>query len=151
MFVLKFMLGGRKMIKITKEDFNVEEEIKKMLEKNKSIGGVVTFVGVVRNVGIKDGEEKVVEKLEFECYEKMAIKKLEEIKEEAMKKYDIIDAIIIHRMGTLKVGEKIVLIAVGAKHRKDAFLACEYLINELKKVVPIWKKEYAKDGSYWVE
>ncbi|EHP88841.1 molybdenum cofactor biosynthesis protein MoaE [Methanotorris formicicus] len=139
------------MIKITKEDFNVEEEVKKLVEKHKSIGGVVTFVGIVRNVGIKDGEEKEVEKLEFECYEKMAIKKLEEIREEAMKRYNIIDAIIIHRIGTLEVGEKIVLISVGAKHRKDAFLACEYLIDELKKVVPIWKKEFAKDGSYWVE
>ncbi|MDK2790711.1 MAG: molybdopterin synthase catalytic subunit [Methanothermococcus sp.] len=139
------------MIEVTRENFSVDEEIKKMLDKHKDIGGIVSFVGVVRNVGYYKGEEKEVEKLEFECYEEMAKKKLDELKKSALDKYSIIDVTLIHRIGELKVGDRVVLILVGAKHRKDAFLACEYLIDELKKVVPIWKKEYAKDGSYWVE
>jgi molybdopterin synthase catalytic subunit len=81
----------------------------------------------------------------------MASKKLEELKNRAIEKFNIIDATLIHRIGTLKVGDNIVLIVVGAKHRKEALLACEYLIDSLKEEVPIWKKEFSKDGSYWVE
>ncbi|ABR54456.1 molybdopterin biosynthesis MoaE protein [Methanococcus vannielii SB] len=139
------------MIRVSNEDFNIDIETKALLEKYPNIGGIVNFVGVVRNVGYDKGIEKNAEYLEFECYDKMAEKKLEELKNKAIEQFGIIDATLIHRIGKLSVGENIVLIIVCAKHRKEAFLACEYLINNLKKEVPIWKKEFSKDGSYWVE
>ncbi|MBA2850362.1 molybdopterin synthase catalytic subunit [Methanococcus maripaludis] len=139
------------MIRVSNEDFNVDVETKALLKEHPEMGGLVNFVGVVRNVGYDKGVEKEAEFIEFECYEQMASKKLEELKNRAIEKFNIIDATLIHRIGTLKVGENIVLIVVGAKHRKEAFLACEYLIDSLKEEVPIWKKEFSKDGSYWVE
>ncbi|MBP2144070.1 molybdopterin synthase catalytic subunit [Methanococcus voltae] len=139
------------MIRVSEENFNTDLEVKKMLEKHPDIGGLVNFIGVVRNVGYKDGDEKEVNKLDFEGYVPMATKKLEELANRAMEQFNIIDVTMIHRIGTLKVGENIVLIVVGASHRKEAFLACEFLIDKLKEEVPIWKKEFAKDGSYWVE
>ncbi|ABO34672.1 molybdopterin synthase subunit MoaE [Methanococcus maripaludis C5] len=139
------------MIRVSNEDFNVDVETKALLKEHPEIGGLVNFVGVVRNVGYDKGVEKEAEFIEFECYEQMASKKLEELKNRAIEKFNIINATLIHRIGTLNVGENIVLIVVGAKHRKEAFLACEYLIDSLKEEVPIWKKEFSKDGSYWVE
>lgn len=139
------------MIRVSEEDFNIEFETKELLKKHPEIGGIVTFVGVVRNVGYDKNVEKEAEYLEFECYEKMAEKKLEELKNRAVSEFNIVDATLIHRIGKLKISDNIVLIVVGAKHRKEAFLACEYLIDNLKKEIPIWKKEFSKDGSYWVE
>jgi len=102
--------------------------------KKPEIGAIVTFLGVVR-------EEGGIKGLEVEVYREMAEEELEKLEREALEKFDIEVVEIVHREGSLKVGENIVVILVGAKHRKDAFRACEYLINELKERVPIWKKE----------
>ena len=117
---------------IAREDFSIDALVRKM--KKPEIGAIVTFLGVVRGEGGIKG-------LEVEVYREMAEEELEKLEREALEKFDIEVVEIVHREGSLKVGENIVVILVGAKHRKDAFRACEYLINELKERVPIWKKE----------
>ena len=117
---------------IAREDFSIDALVRKM--KKPEIGAIVTFLGVVR-------EEGGIKGLEVEVYREMAEEELEKLEREALEKFDIEVVEIVHRESSLKVGENIVVILVGAKHRKDAFRACEYLINELKERVPIWKKE----------
>jgi molybdopterin synthase catalytic subunit len=134
-------------IKIQKEDFSLEEEIDKVKASSKRIGGIVTFLGTARDFS----RGKEIKKLVFEHYEDMAILKLKELREKALDKFDIIEASIVHRTGEIGIGENIVLIVVAAEHRRDAFSACAWLIDELKKVVPIWKKEITVDGEIWVE
>ncbi len=117
---------------IARDDFSIDELIRKM--KKPEIGAIVTFLGVVR-------EEGEIKGVEVEVYREMAEEELKKLKRDALEKFDIEAVEIVHREGSLKVGENIVVILVGAKHRKDAFRACEYLIDELKKKVPIWKKD----------
>lgn len=112
-----------------------------------SDGAVVTFEGVVRN---HSGGRKTLY-LEYEAYTPMAIRKMEEIGTEAKEKFDINSVGIIHRTGRLEIGEASVAIVVTAAHRRPAFEACHYLIDRLKQVVPVWKKEYFEDGAIWVE
>jgi len=117
---------------IAKEDFSIDELVRKM--KKPEIGAIVTFLRVVRR-------EEGIKGMNVEVYEKMAVDELEKLEREVREKFEIEAVEIVHREGSLKVGENIVVILVGAKHRKEAFRACEYLIDELKERVPIWKKE----------
>ena len=117
---------------ITAEDFSIDALVAKM--KRPEIGGIVMFLGTVRS-------DAGITALNVEIYTEMAMEELEKLKREAHEKFEIEAVEIVHRNGELNVGENIVAILVGAKHRKDAFRACEYLIDELKKRVPIWKKE----------
>jgi molybdopterin synthase catalytic subunit len=135
------------MISVQKEDFKIAEQIERVKSASKKIGGIVTFLGTARDFTEGTGE---VEKLEFEHYSGMAEKKLAELRKAAMEKFDIIETSIIHRYGEIPAGENIVLIVVGAMHRADAFSACRFLIDELKQIVPIWKKEHTKSGEVWV-
>jgi molybdopterin synthase catalytic subunit len=118
---------------ITNEDFSIDELARKM--KKPEIGAIVTFLGTVR-------ADKEMKGLTIEVYRAMAVDELEKLEREAREKFAIEAVEIVHREGALNVGENIVAILVGAKHRTDAFRACEYLIDELKKRVPIWKQEY---------
>lgn len=136
-----------KNIRILEEDFSVEAEIEKIRAASKRIGGIVTFLGTARDFS----EGKEVKKLVFEHYQDMAIKKLKELREKAFEKFDLIEVSILHRTGEIEIGENIVLIVVAAEHRKDAFSACMWLIDELKKAVPIWKKEITTEDEIWVE
>lgn len=111
-----------------------------------SQGGLVTFTGAVRD----HSHGKAVTKLEYEAYGPMAEKKLAQIGAEAAEKWPGTRVAVVHRVGTLAPGELAVVIAVSAPHRKEAFRACEYVIDRLKEDVPIWKKEYASDGQVWV-
>ncbi len=138
-------LVGR--IRIQKEAFSVDQEVERLKKSSSSIGGIVTFVGTTRDCS---GHRKV-SKLEFEHYPGMAEKKLTEIRESAIREHGAIDLTIIHRVGTIPVGENIVLIAVAAGHRDEAFKACRFCIDELKRITPIWKKETTSDGDVWVE
>ncbi len=110
-------------------------------------GAVVTFEGVVRNHS--NGRKTLY--LEYEAYGTMAVRKMEEIGAEAKEKFRINSVGIIHRTGRLEIGETSVAIVVTAAHRRPAFEACQYLIDRLKQVVPVWKKEYFEDGEVWVE
>lgn len=135
------------MARIQKEDFDTAGEIRRLTANDYRVGGIVTFTGVAR--GRSRGEDIV--RLEFECYPEMAEKELNRLEVDARVKFDILNCIIIHRIGEIPAGENIVLIAVTSAHRAHAFDACEWLIDELKKRAPIWKKEYAHSGAWWVE
>jgi len=133
------------MIRVTRNDFSVDEELSRI--KTPSVGGIVTFVGVVR----AESEGQRVDSMEIEVYPEMAEKQLQIIRGEAIKKFGVEEILIVHRYGNLMVGDNIVLIAVSAGHRDTSFDACRYVIDELKKRVPIWKRERTPTGACWVE
>ena len=109
-------------------------------------GGISCFVGTVRNQ--TNGDE--VTELFFEAYDQMAIAEMEKIRLEAINKWGLHKAVMIHAVGKKKIGEPVVFVGVAASHRKEAFPACQFLIDELKKSVPIWKKEFFNKKSNWV-
>ena len=110
-------------------------------------GAVAIFEGIVRN----HARGKAVRYLEYHAYESMALKKLEEIGTQAKREFAIRDIGILHRLGRLDHRECSVGIVVVAAHRGPAFDACRFAIDTLKKIVPIWKKEYYEDGEVWIE
>jgi molybdopterin converting factor subunit 1 len=110
-------------------------------------GAVVIFEGMVRN----HSRGRATLYLEYEAYEPMAIRKMEELGCEAKQKFAIDGMGIIHRLGRLEIGETSVAIIATAEHRRAAFEACQYAIDRLKQIVPIWKKEYFADGAVWAE
>ena len=109
-------------------------------------GGVDVFIGTVRDTT----KGKAVLRLEFEAYEKMALREMRKIAEQAFKRWPVQVVAIHHRTGVLQVGEVAVVIAVSAAHRDAAFEACRFAIDTLKQTVPIWKKEVFADGEIWV-
>lgn len=139
--------AGSPMVRIQKEDFSVDEEINRVKAVSGDVGGIVVFLGTGR--GTSRG--RTISKLDFEHYPGMAENKLNEIREKALKDFDIIEVNIVHRISEISIGENIVLIVVGAAHRADAFKACKWCIDELKRITPIWKKETTPDGEIWVD
>jgi molybdopterin synthase catalytic subunit len=133
------------MIKVQLEDFNINELATQL--KSRENGCLVTFLGTVRN----HAQGKEVTCMTLEIYPEMAVSQLQAIRIEALDKFGVNGVTVVHRYGDLKVGENIVFIGVSAGHRAEAFEACSYIIDELKQRVPIWKKEYTPDGTYWVE
>jgi molybdopterin synthase catalytic subunit len=131
------------LIEITSEPIPVEPVIDRM--KNKGHEHAVSFIGTVRD----NAEGKRVLYLEYEAYLKMAEKKLQEICDEVQKQSPC-DIDVIHRIGRIEIGEVAIVIVVGSKVWHDAFWACQYAIDRIKEIVPIWKKEYYADGSAWV-
>ena len=101
---------------------------------DRRVGAVVSFIGTVRG-------EKRLKAIDYEAYDEMAARKLEQLRKQAIKKFGLIKAEIIHRKGRLAVGEKVIMVACSAPHRKEAFRGCEWLVMEIKKIVPIWKTE----------
>jgi len=134
-------------VRIQTESFSLDKEVERLKQSSTAVGGIVTFLGTTRDFS----KGKDVSKLEFEHYPGMAEKKLAEIRERAIREFGVIDVTIVHRVGTLPVGENIVLIVVAAGHRDEAFQACRFCIDELKRITPIWKKETTPDGEVWVE
>ncbi len=135
------------MIKIQKKDFNLENEIQKIKNKFSSVGAVSTFIGYVRDLNNK----KDVKFLNLEVYNEMAIRELSKIRDNAIKKWELSDCLIIHRYGKLYVTEKIVLVACFSEHRNSSFESCKYVMDYLKKDAPFWKKEYYSSGSNWLK
>lgn len=109
-------------------------------------GGIDVFIGTVRNAT----RGRVVLRLEFEAYEGMALREMQKIAESAAAQWPLHALVVHHRTGVLLPGEIAVVIAVSAAHRDAAFTACRYLIDTLKQIVPIWKKEVFEDGEVWV-
>ena len=109
-------------------------------------GGIALFVGTVRN----HNKGKAVRQLEFEAYKPMAIKEMQKIAEHCCSRLGAEHITIVHRAGLVGITDIAVIIAVSSVHRAAAFDACQYAIDTLKETVPIWKKEYLTDGSYWV-
>jgi molybdopterin synthase catalytic subunit len=142
--------GGQDLhgvVRVQTEPFSIDREVERIQRSSQSIGGIVTFLGTTRDIS----RGSRVASLEFEHYPGMAERKLAEIRERAIREFGIIDATIIHRVGLLPVGENIVLIIAAAQHRDEAFRACRFCIDELKRITPIWKKETTPDGEVWVE
>ena len=115
--------------------------------KHPEDGASILFEGIVRNHS--RGRRTLF--LEYEAYEPMALKELESLIAEAIRRFQIRDAAVIHRLGRLEIGETSVLIVVTSAHRAAAFEACRWIIDTLKKTVPIWKKEHFEDGAVWAD
>ena len=134
------------MIKIQKEDFNVEEEISAIKNIHSNIGAVTSFIGYVRD----NNNHESVESISLEVYEKMAHRQFEKIIKEANIRWSLIDTLIIHRYGKLQVSDKIVLVASFSSHRKDSFEACNFIMDYLKKDAPFWKNEFYDKKNEWL-
>lgn len=137
--------GGMPRAMIVREPI----ETRLVLEKLKAPqdGAAVVFEGVVRN----NTRGRRTLYLNYEAYEEMALKQMEELAGKAVERYAVRDAAIVHRLGRLEIGEISVLIVVASAHRGAAFDACRWIIDTLKKTVPIWKKEYFEDGAVWAD
>ena len=134
-------------VRVQTEDFDVAREIAQLRTGNARIGAVAAFIGIVRD--INDGDDVCT--LTLEHYPGMTEKALERIVDEARQRWDIADALVIHRVGKLEPTEQIVLVIVTSAHRGEAFAACQFVMDYLKTKAPFWKKEATPDGERWVE
>lgn len=110
-------------------------------------GAIVTFDGVTRN----HNQGRTVLHLDYTAYEEMAVSELEKLRSRALHQWPIHEVAIVHRLGRVRIGESSVFIAVASAHRAEAFEACSWLIDNIKKTVPIWKKEFFEGGEVWIE
>jgi MoaE-MoaD fusion protein len=136
--------GGAGVFRVTAEPLSLDEVVRAVTTEEH--GGVVTFTGVVR----RHSRGKRIVRLEYEAYRPMAERKLAEIGAQLAAEYPGVRVAIVHRVGTLAVGDTAVVIAASAPHRAAAFDACRAAIDRLKESVPIWKKEIAEDGEEWI-
>ena len=134
-------------VRVQTEDFDVSNEIARLREGNPKVGAVASFVGIVRD--LNNGDD--VATLTLEHYPGMTEKSLEDIVGQAKQRWDIYDALVVHRVGTLKPLEQIVLVIVTSAHRGESFKACEFLMDYLKTRAPFWKKEVTPEGARWVD
>jgi molybdopterin synthase catalytic subunit len=135
------------MIRVQREDFDVGAELEALARGNHRVGGVASFVGLVRDMG---GGERV-DALILEHYPGMTEQKLAEIELEACRRWPLDASLIIHRYGRLEPGDRIVLVATASPHREAALAACHFLIDWLKTKAPFWKSEETPEGERWVE
>ncbi len=133
-------------VRIQVEDFSQDQEVAALKAASRRIGGIATFLGCARD--FSEGRE--VSEIGFEAYGSMALAEMNKLRSEAMAKFDLIDARIVHRVTTVQAGDNIVFIAAAAEHRAAAFDGCRWMIDELKQRVPIWKKEITPQGEAWV-
>ncbi len=134
-------------VRVQHEDFDLSTEIANLRKQAPKVGAVVTFLGTVRD--LNEGEQ--VAEMELEHYPGMTEKSLEAIVVQAKARWDIFEALVIHRVGPLQPLDQIVLVAVTSAHRGEAFDACEFIIDYLKTEAPFWKKEQTPAGARWVD
>lgn len=134
-------------VRVQTGDFDPGVEMAAMRLGNPKIGAIASFVGIVRD--LNEGSD--VAELTLEHYPGMTEKALEKIVADARARWDIYDALVVHRVGTLKPTDQIVLVVVASAHRGEAFQACEFLMDYLKTRAPFWKKEKTPDGTRWVD
>ena len=134
-------------VRIQTQDFDAGAEIERLRRANPRIGAIASFIGVVRD--LNDGD--AVTKMTLEHYPGMTEKALEKIVAEAKARWDIVDVLVVHRVGALQPTEQIVLVVVTGAHRGEAFSACEFVMDYLKTRAPFWKKEQTLDGTRWVD
>jgi len=134
-------------VRVQTEDFDVSAEMLTLRKRNPKIGAVASFIGVVRD--LNDGDS--VSTLTLEHYPGMTEKSLEAIVQQAKERWDIYDALIVHRVGTMRPLDQIVLVIVTSAHRGESFQACEFLMDYLKTRAPFWKKEVTQEGERWVD
>lgn len=131
-------------VRVQVEDFDVSDELAALRQENPHVGAIVSFIGTVRDIN------DTLVMLELEHYPGMTEKSLLEIADQAKKRWSVLNIRIVHRVGRLYPQDQIVLAAVSAKHRQEAFAACEFIMDSLKVLAPFWKKETTKSGSRWV-
>jgi len=134
-------------VRVQSEDFDVSSELAALRAGNRSVGAVVAFIGTVRDIN----ENAAVATMTLEHYPGMTEKALVAIIDAAKSRWEIIDALVIHRVGALAPSDQIVLVGVTSAHRGHAFAACEFIIDFLKTRAPLWKKEDTPQGTRWVE
>ena len=134
-------------VRVQTQDFDTGYEISLLRNARKDTGAVVSFIGQVRDLN----EGDTVSQLTLEHYPGMTEKALEAIVGQAQNRWDIFNALIIHRVGTLQPTDQIVLVAVSSAHRGEAFKACEFIMDYLKTEAPFWKKEVTSTGERWVD
>jgi len=135
------------LIRVQREDFDPGREIEDLARDNAAVGGIASFVGVVRAGAGPDA----ITSMTLEHYPGMTERALEAIEAEARRRWPLAGCLIVHRYGRLVPGERIVLVVTAAAHRQAAFAACEFLVDWLKTKAPFWKLETTKDGERWVE
>jgi molybdopterin synthase catalytic subunit len=134
-------------VRVQAEDFDVAREIAQLRANDARVGAVAVFIGIVRD--LNDATE--VHTLTLEHYPGMTEKALAGIVAEAKRRWDVYDALVIHRVGALKPTDQIVLVAVSSAHRGESFAACQFIMDYLKTRAPFWKKEKTPAGERWVE
>ena len=134
-------------VRVQTEDFDVGLEIATLRKGNPRIGAIASFIGVVRDINNGDS----VAEMTLEHYPGMTEKSIEDIITQAHTRWQVMDALVIHRIGTLKPLDQIVLVVVSSAHRGDAFAACEFIMDFLKTSAPFWKKEQTGSGARWVD
>jgi len=135
------------MIRVQAADFDVGAELAGFAADDRAIGGICTFVGLVRDVA--EGGAQVAA-MTLEHYPGMTERQLEAIEAEARRRWPLKDVLVIHRFGRLEAGDRIVLVATAASHREAAFASCHFLMDWLKTKAPFWKLEHTGDGESWV-
>ena len=134
-------------VRVQPEDFDVAREIANLRAGDARVGAVASFIGTVRDTN----DAAPIVAMTLEHYPGMTERSLEGIVAEARRRFDIYDALVIHRVGELRPTDQIVLVAVTSAHRGDAFDACRFIMDYLKTQAPFWKKEQTPDGARWVE
>lgn len=134
-------------VRVQAEDFDAGAEIAALRKGDPRVGGVASFIGVVRDLN----EGDTVSEMTLEHYPGMTEAALEKIVAQAKSRWDIYEALVVHRIGRLKPTDQIVLVVVTSAHRGEAFQACEFLMDYLKTRAPFWKKEQTGEGARWVE
>jgi molybdopterin synthase catalytic subunit len=135
------------MIKVQREDFDIGAELARLTDGNTKVGGLASFVGLVRDLG----DRGAVSAMTLEHYPGMTERRLAEIEAEARSRWPLEDVLIIHRYGRLEPGDRIVLVATTSAHRQAALESCAFLIDWLKTKAPFWKLEEGAKGAAWVE
>jgi len=135
------------MIKVQREDFDIGAELAQLTDGNTKVGGLASFVGLVRDLAGQD----TVSAMTLEHYPGMTEKRLAEIEAEARSRWPLESVLIIHRYGKLEPGDRIVLVATTSSHRQAALESCAFLIDWLKTKAPFWKLEEGSKGAAWVE
>ena len=134
-------------VRIQTADFDINAEIAALRRGNPKVGAVASFIGVVRDVN----EGDAVSEMTLEHYPGMTEKAIEDVISQARSRWNVLDALVVHRVGTLKPSDQIVLVVVTSGHRGDAFAACEFIMDYLKTGAPFWKKEQTASGTRWVD
>ena len=133
-------------VRLQHENFSQDEEVRALRAVSRRIGGIATFIGCARD--FSEGRE--VKAIGFDAHPAMALSELRKLRSEAIERFGLIDARVVHRLGEVQAGDDIVFIAAAAEHRAPALEACRWLIDGLKARVPIWKKEITPTGESWV-
>ncbi|MDR3300834.1 MAG: molybdenum cofactor biosynthesis protein MoaE [Candidatus Accumulibacter sp.] len=133
-------------VRLQQENFSQDEELRALRAVSRRIGGIATFIGCARDFS----GDREVKAIGFDAHPAMALSELQKLRSEAIERFGLIDARVVHRIGTVPAGDDIVFIAAAAEHRAPALQACHWLIDGLKERAPIWKKEITTTGESWV-